>query len=103
MKFLKDFPSSGDVNTKLFEGKAKLRISEDIQNLLHDQSLSINYFSLIGLLLMRCFVSFMMNFHNYQESLYYNIKIAAEKNITNQIPQKSLQINQNLINPDTIC
>lgn len=66
-----DFSQSGDKINNLFADKANLTMKSEFMTSFIHEELPVNLWLKIGLLLMSCFASFMMNFHYHRKSLKY--------------------------------
>lgn len=93
----KDFKKSVDSINSLFGENSDFKMYSNIANKLISNHLPVKHFLKIGLLLLLCFGSFMMNFHYQRSALYYdNDKVASDYD-QKQNPHDSLNENEKFL------
>ena len=96
----KDFNMTNDVINKILNNGVNLSFKVDFIG-----SMDINviqHFLKIGLLLMLCFASFMMNFHFHNESLKYNSKKVALEYDEKQKTEEAFEQNKKYVETEKI-
>ena len=98
----KDFSKSSDIINSMFESKMKVNLKFDYVESIIDDINPIQHFLKIGLLLMLCFASFMINFHFNNQAITYDTLKVSEKFDEEQNTEKVFEQNKDVVSENDL-
>ena len=98
----KSFSNVGDKFGELFKDKVSLKVGNNFGQMFIDNNLPFANFVKIGLNLMLCFASFMINFHLHHRSIQYNESKVAEEYDKKQNTTEIMEKNKDIVKKNDI-